>query len=77
MAGTGKRVKAKGLKAMLRREKPNITIKNDRLLGIVKPKFEVSFLPFSQRADLLSRYHESFGQASLRNLMHLLGNRYW
>ncbi|KAK4511130.1 uncharacterized protein ATC70_012342 [Mucor velutinosus] len=82
-AGTDDKVKSKELKAMLKREKPNFTIKNGRLFRIVKhkeadkPALEVPFVPFSQRADLVSKYHESFGHASVRNLMHLMGKRYW
>ncbi|KAG1077289.1 hypothetical protein G6F42_024944 [Rhizopus arrhizus] len=69
---------------MLKREKPNFVIKNGRLFRVIKqkeeqdkPSMEVPFVPFSQRADLVSKYHESFGHASVRNLMHLMDKRYW
>jgi hypothetical protein len=82
-AGTDENVIFKELKAMLKRQKPNCVIKTGLLFHITKPKeqdkpfMEVSFVLFSQRADLVSKYHESVGHTSNRNLMQLMRKRYW
>ncbi|KAG1106818.1 hypothetical protein G6F42_016601 [Rhizopus arrhizus] len=47
-------------------------IKNED--GTVK---QVKFIPFSDRADLVFKYHEAFGHAGIKTMLKMFTERYW
>lgn len=82
--GAEKRVKTETLRALLAKEKSNFNIVNGKVLRKVtlgppsdKYQKEVPFVPFVQRADLVAKFHASFGHASAKNMIQLLPPRYW
>jgi hypothetical protein len=38
---------------------------------------ELKFIPFSERADLVFKYHESFGHAGIKTMLKMFTERYW
>ncbi|KAL9536369.1 hypothetical protein MBANPS3_012696, partial [Mucor bainieri] len=69
---------------LLDKEEQNIVVRNNQVFHLEKQTVgsqatvkEVPYVPFSDRLDLVSRYHEGFGHASARNLGDLLRLRHW
>lgn len=80
--GGDNKVSSSDLKALLKKEKQNFSIKDGHIFRLVKPKDnssekEVPFVPFVQRADLVANFHNGFGHASEKNMVHLMCSRYW
>lgn len=73
------------LKKLLRSQRDNFVVKSNMVFRKVKHKDregeavikEVKFIPFTDRADLVTKYHEGFGHASLKNMQNMFHVRYW
>lgn len=78
-------VKDPDLKKLLQRQREHFVVKNNNVFRKVKHKNhdneevikEVKFVPFVDRADLVSKYHEGFGHASFKNVYNMFHVRYW
>lgn len=84
VTGADTKVQSPKLKTLLVKEKPFFKIEQGKLfrevtLGAGENKYRkwVPFVPFSHRADLVSRFHEGFGHARSKNMIVLLTSRFW
>jgi hypothetical protein len=71
-------VKNQSLKSKLVKDKPFFEVSGNKvfrkvdIFGDGSPYRLVSFLPFAERADFVSRYHESYGHCNYSTMMKLL-----
>ncbi|OBZ81557.1 Transposon Tf2-9 polyprotein, partial [Choanephora cucurbitarum] len=55
-------------------------VKSDEVKHILdreEKNFDVPFLPFSERADTVAKYHNSFGHAGYKSMLKMLVPRFW
>ncbi|OBZ80629.1 Transposon Ty3-G Gag-Pol polyprotein [Choanephora cucurbitarum] len=76
------KVKSAEIKKILEREEKHFHISSNRVFRKVvvdkdKPAKHVPFLPFSQQADMVSKYHDSFGHAGVRTILKHMIPRFW
>jgi hypothetical protein len=77
------KVKSVEVKKLLDNEEKNFIITSNRVFRKVIVNQEkgdvknVPFLPFSERADTVAKYHESFGHAGYKTMLKLLMPRFW
>ena len=70
---------------LLEKENDNFIVKDGNVHKKIKYKNkdkqevekEVKFIPFSERADLVSKYHEGYGHAGVKNMISIFCVRYW
>lgn len=73
------------LKVLLEKEFGNFVVKDGNVYKKIKYRNkdkedvekEVKFIPFSERADLVSKYHEGYGHAGVKNMNNMFCVRYW
>ncbi|KAG2228480.1 hypothetical protein INT48_003702, partial [Thamnidium elegans] len=79
------KVQDKELKQLLLAEKEKFSVQNNVVYRSVElkgqdktlVKKDVQFIPFADRADLVSRYHVEFGHTGVKKLYILFKERYW
>jgi hypothetical protein len=77
-------VKSSEVKSLLDKEEKNFIIMSNRVFRKVMIKTgdstqvkQVPFLPFNERADTVSRYHNAFGHAGYKTMLKLMIPRFW
>lgn len=79
------KVKSTTLRNKLTKERPNFEISGGKIFrkvnlyggdGVASTRL-VPYLPFSQRADVVSQYHEGFGHCGFETMVKLLSPRVW
>ena len=77
------KVKSDAVKKILDREKKNFTITANRVfrkvpLGSDKTAVkDVPFVPFAERADIVTKYHNGFGHAGYKSMLKMFLPRFW
>ena len=80
-----KEVKDTDLKELLERQRHNFVVRHNITFRKVKVKNKdksfkeklVKFVPYSERADLVDKYHEGFGHAKIKDMYNMFSVRYW
>jgi hypothetical protein len=75
------KMKSDVLRKRMEKEEDQFVVRQRTVYRLVKAEDgtvkHVKFIPFSDRADLVFKYHEAFGHAGLKTMLKMFTERYW
>ncbi|MGO1281179.1 MAG: RNase H-like domain-containing protein, partial [Leuconostoc mesenteroides] len=75
------KMKSDVLRKRMEKEEDQFVVRQKTVYRKVKLEsskvLKLKFIPFSERADLVFKYHESFGHAGIKTMLKMFTERYW
>ncbi|KAK4511024.1 uncharacterized protein ATC70_012229 [Mucor velutinosus] len=75
------KMKSDVLRKRMEKEEDQFVVRQRTVYRLIKTEEgsvkQVKFIPFSDRADLVFKYHEAFGHAGIKTMLKMLTERYW
>ncbi|KAK4517547.1 uncharacterized protein ATC70_000887 [Mucor velutinosus] len=75
------KMKSDALRKRMEKEEDQFVVRQRTVYRLVKMEDgsikQVKFIPFSDRADLVFKYHEAFGHAGIKTMLKMFTERYW